>query len=441
MLETVRDYALERLDVTGEAEATRAAHVAYFVALAERAEPLLYGGAGAAWLTRLETDLDNIRALLAWSTSRADASARETGLRLAVALGDFWHLRSYFAEGRGWLDRLLAAAGPDVSPAIRGKALAAAAHLAWAQGDGEVAAALYGEGLTLGREHDDRFVVASALQGLARVAWLRGDYAAMARYAADSLAGARELGNERRQGVALMLLSIATLRQQRAEQAEPLLKEALALSRSCGFQRGIAWALQTLAECAEVTGRAREAAAYLHESLGVFLEAGDAWGLFENLSRIAALAGRAGRPEDAARLFGAAERLRSSLGVAPFAGLDAHRQTAEALRARLDPQSFAGAVAAGEALPPEVAAAEAMTLAQELATAAPPAAPTRPAGLSEREVEVLRFVARGLTNAQTAERLFLSPRTVDAHLRRIYDKLGLATRAEVVRFAIEHDLA
>ena len=159
----------------------------------------------------------------------------------------------------------------------------------------------------------------------------------------------------------------------------------------------------------------------------------------DRLGEVATLAARFGRPERAARLLGAAETLRRTVG---FRTMQADPLSADAVaevRDALGEEAFAAAWTAGRTLPLEQAVDEALSF--EAAPVVPPPAPSaRPGGLSEREVEVLRLVAQGLTNAEIAERLFLSPHTVNAHLRRIYDKLDVTSRSAATRFAMEHGL-
>ena len=180
------------------------------------------------------------------------------------------------------------------------------------------------------------------------------------------------------------------------------------------------------------------AAALFAESLDLYREQRDTAGIAVAVTGVARIAWERGQRERAARLFGVVDALHEIVGLRPTGGADPRPGM------RLAAQAFPDASAAGRALSIDLAADEAMRLASGLATTGPSApsiASAHPGGLSEREAEVLGLIARGLTNAQAAERLFLSPRTVDAHLRRIYDKLGANTRADAVRFAGEHDIA
>ena len=450
MLETIREFALERLEASGEAAATQAALARHLLAQAETAAPLLFGAEGVPWMARLEADLDNIRAVLTWATSDPDPRVTALGLRLAGVLGWFWHLRGHIGEGRQWLDRLLASPGAtEAAPAVRAQALGEAGMLAWALGDTARATSLHEESLDGFRAVGDPWGVSRVLGYLAMDAWQRADFPAMADLAAQSQGAARDVGDRSAFGDALVMGAIAAMGLGHLEEADSTLHEALALHRSLGFPRSIAWALRMLAELATAGGDPRQAASHLGEGLALCAEAGDTWGLFEDFYRVAMLADRGGHHEPAARLFGAAETLRHALGVSPFAGMPAYEAAIAATRDHLGPDRFEAAFAAGRALPLPAATTEARALGAALAAGVPPApdaaeAPdtplSLPTGLSEREEEVLRLVAAGLSNAEVAERLYLSPRTVHSHLHNIYAKLGISTRAAATRFALAHGL-
>ena len=171
MLETVREYGLERLAASGETDATRRGHAAFFLALAERAEPELTGREQGIWLDRLEVEHDNLRAALGWALEHEG----ETALRLAAALWRFWADRSHLREGGRWLERALATAAPTV-PASRLKALNGAGVIAMQLGDYQRAVALQEEGLALARAIGDQRGVSWALGDLAVVDAVRGNY-------------------------------------------------------------------------------------------------------------------------------------------------------------------------------------------------------------------------------------------------------------------------
>jgi predicted ATPase len=178
LLETIHEYAREKLAGRGEAVALRDAHLAYYTQWVEEAEAGLQGAAQQAWLARLEEEHDNLRAALGWARERAvvDPAAATQGLRLAAVLVRFWDLRGYWSEGREWLAGLLAVGGTADSPASV-RALNAAGSLAWRQGDYAAAQALLEEALTHGRAIGDCEEEATALFNLGVVALYQGDQA------------------------------------------------------------------------------------------------------------------------------------------------------------------------------------------------------------------------------------------------------------------------
>ncbi len=169
----------------------------------------------------------------------------------------------------------------------------------------------------------------------------------------------------------------------------------------------------------------------------MFRELGDRWFLAVSLDGLAGVISAEGQPDRATRLLGMAEALFEAIGAPlPPHCRPAHERTLEAIRARLDRENLAAAWAEGRSMTPEQAVA---ALEQPGVEPAAPSSPY-PAGLTAREVEVLSLVAEGLTDAQVAEKLFISLRTVNAHLRSIYAKLGVGTRSAATRYAVEHEL-
>jgi predicted ATPase/DNA-binding CsgD family transcriptional regulator len=177
MLETIREYALERLEESGETEATQRKHATFFLALAEQAEPEFNGPKQAAWVERLEQERDNLRAALEWMLEEGAVEQarvrREMALRLSAALEPFWRIHGHYREGRTFLERALAHS-EGASASLRAKVLGATADLAFYQGDLDRAEVLARQGLSLGRELENIHSIANCLSQLARVAWQRG---------------------------------------------------------------------------------------------------------------------------------------------------------------------------------------------------------------------------------------------------------------------------
>ncbi len=247
MLETLREYGLEALAANAEIEVTRQAHAQYYLALAEEAEPELGGPMQAEWLERLERAYDNLRAALLWYLEREEVEHNiEMALRLAGALLKFWEVRGHWSEGRDFLERALAG-GKGVAAPVQVKALKAAAHLAYRQGDTDRAEALSEQCLARCRELGDTAGIALSLRMLGLVAWMRCNFVMACSLTEDALALFREVGDK--EGIAWSLFNLATLISQQGEYARAfsLMEESLVMHRELGDKQSIAWSLFGLA--------------------------------------------------------------------------------------------------------------------------------------------------------------------------------------------------
>jgi predicted ATPase len=313
LLETMRAYARDRLRESGEEAEWKSRHLAYFVALAEEAEPQLTGADQEEWLDGLETEHDNLRSALAWSSAAGGDAA--VGLRLAGALSWFWYVRGYLGEGRGCLSGSLAAAR-DVQPAAaRAKALHGAGVLASEQGDFPAARALHEESLAIRRELGDRRGIAVSLSNLAVVAQEQGDYAAGRVLRQESLALFRELGDRR--GVAALLSNLGVVAHDQGDYAtaRALREESLAIRRQLGDRLGIAISLNNSGLEACEQGECAAAQEFYGEALAIRCELGDRRGIAASLDGLANVAFALAEPHRAARCWGAAERLREEIGA------------------------------------------------------------------------------------------------------------------------------
>ena len=271
MLETVHEYAGERLAASGAAGALRRRHARYFLGLAEQAEPHLGGGDQAAWLKRLQADHDNLRAALGWSL----AGEPEVGLRLAGALWRFWEICGYFTEGRGWLEQALAGSGG--APALRAKALTGASTMAFCQGDYQQATALHGQALLLFRRLGDARGVAFSLNNLGVQALHQGDLRRAARRYTKALALAREAGDRRLTGYALHNQGELARLAGDYGRAVSLAEESAALFQAVGDQWAAAATRCTLGVAAQGQGDHGRAAREFQDALRVFYALGDRW--------------------------------------------------------------------------------------------------------------------------------------------------------------------
>jgi predicted ATPase/class 3 adenylate cyclase len=367
MLQVIREYALERLEASGEAEALRRAHADYFLALAERMEPPLQGPETGAGLGRLEREYDNLRAALGWAQERGEA---EIGLRLVAALREFWNARGHLREGRAWVEGLLALAvgDPDdiksaaraVSTGVRARALFTGGSLAMWQGDYAVAKRWLEEAEALGRATGDRWMEARALNALGTLAAHEENLERAAARWADSLALMRALGDQRGIAIALHNLGNIAAYQGDLERAAASFKEAVSLARQEGDQQGVALGLSNLGAVARMGGEVAQAEALLREALTLLWKLGDLRACAGGLEELASTAGVAGQGERAARLLGSAAALRETLDAPPPAPWQAEvEQAVAAARTALGEEAWAAAFAAGRAMTLEQAIAEA----------------------------------------------------------------------------------
>jgi predicted ATPase/DNA-binding SARP family transcriptional activator len=327
LLETVRQYAQDRLTEAAEAGAVRRRHRDWFLALAKQAEPEFQGREQMIWLERLEREHDNLRAALAWCQSAGDDG--ELGLPLGAALGPFWLKRSYLAEGWGQLARLLAmpaANGP--LPADRedrsdsrwqlaaacARAQACAGVFALHLGNFDAAGEQLEESLARGRALDDRPTIALALSNLGVLAQTRGHLEVARERFAESLAMARDLGDERH--VATLLVSLAGLAHSRGDvgRAHSLYQEGRLVLQALGDVSGAAWAGAHLGGLALILGDTEAARSLAEESLTLFRALDDPMGVGSSLHLLGRVGLAEGSPDAARTRHEEALRIAHELG-------------------------------------------------------------------------------------------------------------------------------
>ncbi len=469
MLGTIREYAAGLLGESAEEASLRRAHAAHYALLAESAAPRLTGTDQVEWRDRLEAGHDNLRVALRFSLDDGDV---ETALRLCAALWRFWLERGYLSEGRSWLDEALAADAPE--SAARAHVLTGDGILAHYQGDYDRSEQLCDEALVLCRQLDDRRGAAEALTGLALVNRTRGRHAQSEALFGDVLAIYEELADGQglartldRLGVAVFLadgddVRARELMQQSLElfrasgdtagtalalhdlvmarsssshaSSQERLDESLASFRKLGDRRRVAIVLWTYGGLHADAGDAEAAGTCLEESLTLFVEFGDRWFCGIVLEQAAAVAAATGDAERSCRLLGAADVVWAAIDAhLPARFCARHDRRVDELRALLGDEVFTAAWDDGRRLSPRD------TL--EIVSPVRPAPDTSThEDLTSREVDVLTLVATGLTDAEVAERLVVSLRTVHAHLRSVYRKLGVHSRSAATRYAVDHGL-
>jgi len=353
LLEVVREYALESLETSGEAEAMRRRHADYFLALGEASEPHLQGAESAEWLNRLEEEHDNLRAALAYLLERDAIMAA----RLAAAIRSYWTLHNHLVEGRKSLKAALER-GAAAPAAVRFKMLNGLALAARLQGDYAAAREAYEEGLAEGKAANDLQQITMSSLGLGVVAKRQGDYSAARQIFEEGLAISRKLNDK--SGIAITLNMLGDLARTEGNNAaaRPLLEEALALHKQNGNKEGICISLGNLGAVAYGENDLLTAHSHYTDALAAARELGNKIDISLSLDGFAALAAKHGDAERATRLAGVAEHLRELIGyemeTADLSFRDAY--LAE-LRAVLDEADFSIAYEQGRNLKLEEAVA------------------------------------------------------------------------------------
>ena len=484
MLDTIREYAADKLATAGEATAIAQRLRDYVLAVAERNFAVGMALVPAPWQDRVDVfrryDVDASNVWLVLSQCLADGDVR-TGLRICTAIRPCMLVRGEFALGGEWLDAFLDRdEAADVEPGICGPALIGRAQLALSD-DPAVAESAARAGLDLCREAGDDFWIAAGLNVLSEIAvhtghfdqaeelgreataiagaardrwnegWSLGIQAAVAamhgrlREAAELAAASIDVMRsiDHRWGVARAQLGLGDLARTRGEFADARQRytEALAYLREINARPEIARCLSGLGRVATDVGATGLAREHLTESLRLSQDIGTRIGVARGLESFAALAVRDGDPERAVLLAAASTALREAAGLPPLPAARAERYLAPAKR--LGGAAVARLWARGLELSPEAA----IRMALEPPAPATPAGPAPasatppPSSLTPRELEIAALVAEGRSNKAIAEELVISPATVARHIANIMTKLGFRSRAQIAAWTVYRGLA
>jgi non-specific serine/threonine protein kinase len=444
LLETVRQYGREKLEESGEAEEVRRRHAAFFLALAEEAGPLMMGRGQVGWLDRAWREQHNFRAAMRFFLDRKDV---DRAIGLTWAFWRYWWVTGLQSEARRWMEEVLEGEGlpeDDVYPARRAQANLIVGTYAWSEGDLASAVPALEEGLRLSRETDDARGQAIGLMLLGLVDVAEGNGGRSRERFEESLRFFRISGESEKWGEAhtLAYLGLAPLLEGEPEPARRCFEEGLTAARAAGDRIAAHQALYKLGLLALAERELVRAGEYLREGLSLADEVRDVINAPYFVKSLGHVAGLRGQAAFAVRLLGAAETALQATGSAPYRYIpdqELQDRILAAARDALGEAAFDEGWRQGRAMRLEQAIEYALEPPPETPQE-PSASPAHPAGLSAREVEVLRLVARGMTNARIAEELFISPRTVNAHLGSVYSKIGSHSRAEATRFATEHGL-
>jgi non-specific serine/threonine protein kinase len=415
LLETVREYARERLEAAGEAETVRARHRDYFLALAECAQTRFIRRDQGRWYARIDTELENLVAAEQFSRVRGDANSV---CRFAMSMWRFFGRRGYLRTGLEWVERALPLA---TEAGVRAEIANGAAVLAGGVGNRNVRRRYAGEALRSAEWIGSPVLAATAtmLVGLSAE-----DPAEARSLLLEAIRLAESAGDRFWAGVSKFNLGYVEMGTGNADTARGLFADALALFDEVGDLYFINKTLIALGNLEVRASRHEAALPLLHRAGEISAELGDldniAWGL-EGLAAIAATRGDADR---AARLLGAADALIERMGASHEEFLDRSRQALLTARGLLGEATFDAAWANGRTLGIE----DALALARGVR--AKTAIEKSAAGLTAREVEILRLMAAGLSNEAIGQNLYLSLHTVKRHVASILRKLDASSRTE-----------
>jgi predicted ATPase/DNA-binding CsgD family transcriptional regulator len=478
LLETIRQYAREKLAAGGSEAVMRDRHLNHFLALVEQVAPKLNEKEQGHWFDRLADEYRNIRAALSWSLESGNI---ETGLRIANAIYPFWTVRDYFEEALAWLERLLAQSNVGIPMLLRVNALTNAAYLAGFQGKAAKQMALGREAELLaqkaGEQGKQALVLAIAVQ--VHAARLAGDEQTEQAVTMRVVELIHTIDDKRLLATAAIPLSLTLMSIGRFDEAHTILEESLSEFRAKDDYYKCAMILNfsgDLARCERNYPEAknayeesfsllrelnaeRDVASVLHNLGYTYLHLGDferARGLFqmslkmhqeqknvkgsaECLMGYAAMAAEAGLAASAARILAAAMVLggRNTAPTWPATRMEYHHYL-KRIRSQLSEAEFKAEQGIGRLLPMEEAVRYAQNLPLQAAAKRAPRKKKDP--LTPREREVAQLIVQGKSNAEIAEELVLSKRTVETHVSNILRKLDFTSRSQIVGWYLENRL-
>jgi predicted ATPase/DNA-binding CsgD family transcriptional regulator len=478
MLETIRLYALEKLQAAGEQQGTAHRHFAWYLDYLEQGVIQFGGPDQEQWFLRLEREQANVRAALSWAI---ETGRTEEAARLALALVTFWQAHAYHREARRWLEQVLELQlRSPLSPSLHARVLNVLGSLAQTMNDFEQASLYYNQALSIWRDQGESAGIAEALLGLGWTHFQATELDVARRYAQESLLLARQTNERAILAAALTLFAQASVELGQLDGLVSALEESLSIWRDLGVLPEVALALITLARVEQRLGDRDRARPLILEALRLQIDLGNYAGLIGCLVVMAYFALDSGSsrrapapghempelqqfdylyggklpygPAKAAQVLGVMSAWEEKVIGKHSIYWDAMViPVCEKLSAEMGKANFEREFSTGKDMDAEgiKALAEEVTRYTGAATNSEPLAkghrhssePLYPLGLTAREVEVLRLVASGLTNAQAAERLSVTPRTINSHLTSVYGKIGVTSRSGAVRFAVDHDLA
>ncbi|HEY4383612.1 MAG TPA: LuxR C-terminal-related transcriptional regulator [Ktedonobacteraceae bacterium] len=435
LLETVQLYAQQRYQYSEEAASLEERYWTWYLHFAEEAAIHLRGAQQHDWLICLEEETENLHMALERSYA---AGALEVTTRIACALEHFWAIHSRLQEGRQWYETLLAAFAD--SPSRQAPIVRSLVEILCFQGEYLRIRSLLETWVAYMQEQHNRTGLAETLCSLGWNAFYLGDGEEAIRLCSEGLQFFQETDNQSGIAACLAGIAMAELLQRKYQQSLLLLQRIVEIRRVLQDYGMLSYALSTQTRAAALAGEDKLANEACRETLLLVTKLKQPFGAVLALEAAATIASARDDRECATRLFSAAHALRTVIGILLPPGLrELRERDLLPLRLHLGETAFAECWSAGASLTAEQACEEARLLVEEPPTQVPSSS-SYPAGLSQREMDVLRLVAACYSDAQVAKELTLSSRTVSTHLRTIYRKLGVNSRQAATRFAIEHQL-
>ncbi|HEX8221155.1 MAG TPA: LuxR C-terminal-related transcriptional regulator [Chloroflexia bacterium] len=450
MLETVRDYARERLAESGELEAARKAHALYYQGLANMRAEVVVSPEGRALLDRLEREYDNVRAALAWCAETEDPEGTDIGLRFADGMSLFWNIRGYLKDQHEQVMLMLSKADQATDKHALARVLIAAGRSETLLGNEREGKRYLEESLALSRDAGDKHATVVALSALGHAAVHLEDVALAQACFEECLVLHAESGDAC--GIATILSKQADLALHRGDIARARVKfeEALTVARDIYAPMLLADLLTYTGYVSAEEGEYERAVEGLSQAIEMMQEMEAVQSIAYAVGVLGKVAYMQGRHEQAVRLYAAASALfdRCGLPLEPPLHTDPaeYRRHLEESRGTLGDRAFDAAWERGRELtvpemlaelrnPPRQEAVETAQLHPGVSGSS-----TLASGLTPRELEVLRLVASGMTNSEAAAALTVSPHTINMHLRSIFSKLGVTSRSAATRFALVNGL-
>jgi non-specific serine/threonine protein kinase len=433
MLQTIAQFGIEALRNSGEERAFLAAHAAWMLDFARRAEPELRGSDQLRWVALLDVDLGNIRSAIDWFHSQGDI---DSALTLVSAIGWYWSSPGHFHEGRDLYNRLLADSIQIIDPAIRIKALESAGDIEdWLMNLPQ-AEAHYAEAAALCRKIGDTAKLSSFSRGLGSIALGRGEFERAAQLFADSIESSSGGVDPWNHAASTNLLGSTRMAQGSFEDAIPLCLQATQEFHEIGDPGHVIAGTSTTAVAALGSGRfelARERGEFTLKNAS---QLQDQWFAARSIAIAASLLIQAGREPEGVRLAAFAEQTTRTIGTPVFPWIaDLYRGFTDRARETLGDAAFNRFWEAGEHLEEEAAIRDALAAFASLDEQWVEEQAPRPE-LSPRELDVLVLLAQGKTDREISEELFIGVRTVSKHVAAILSKLDVPNRSAAASIAL-----